>query len=69
MYLQSLTDRQSFDAASDLVAEHGDEAVLEAALLADVHRSRGDERSFAQWRTVERAILMLQLVDVVGEVH
>ena len=35
MYLQSLTDRQSFDAASDLVAEHGDEAVLEAALLAD----------------------------------
>lgn len=67
--IQNLTDRRCFDEAAALVARLGEDAVLEAAWLADNHRSNGDTRSFAQWRSIERAILMLQLEDVVGEVH
>ncbi|MEE4349799.1 MAG: hypothetical protein V2J26_06180 [Pacificimonas sp.] len=67
--LQNHTDRSSFDTAMTLVSEHGEDAVLEAALQADKHRNRGDVGSFVRWRSVERAVLMLQLDDVVGEVH
>ncbi|MBB5280919.1 hypothetical protein [Pacificimonas flava] len=67
VYIQSLMDRHSFDEAAALVAEFGPEAVVEAAFLADSHRT--DPASFARWRQVERAVLMLQLEDVVGELH
>ena len=69
MHIQSVTDRYSFDEAAALVERFGDEAVLEAAFIADVHRNKGDSSSFARWRQVERAVLMLQLEDVVGELH
>ncbi|MGB7405590.1 MAG: hypothetical protein WA906_07875 [Pacificimonas sp.] len=69
MNIQSINDRVSFDEASQFVDRFGDEAVLEAASIADRHRVAGDAPNFARWRQVERAILMLQLVDVVGEVH
>lgn len=69
MIIQNLTCRRTFDEAEALVARLGDDAVIEAAWIADNHRSKGDTQSFAEWRSVERAILMLQLEDVVGEVH
>ena len=69
MYITSITDRHSFNEAEALVAQFGDDAVVEAASIADTHRLSGDNSSFARWRQVERAILMLQLVDVIGEVH
>ncbi|MGB3722812.1 MAG: hypothetical protein WA979_08345 [Pacificimonas sp.] len=69
MHIQSVNDRFSFDEAALLVDRFGDEAVVEAATIADAHRNAGDNHSFARWRQVERAVLMLQLVDVVGEVH
>ncbi|MHB9878594.1 hypothetical protein ACSMXM_02865 [Pacificimonas sp. ICDLI1SI03] len=69
MHLQAVNDRHSFDEAALLVERFGDDAVLEAASIADRHLNAGDSSSFARWRQVERAVLMLQLVDVVGEVH
>ncbi|MEM8827001.1 MAG: hypothetical protein AAF205_13560 [Pseudomonadota bacterium] len=69
MHIQSVNDRHSFDEAAILVERFGDEAVVEAATIADAHMKSGDTPSFARWRQVERAVLMLQLVDVVGEVH
>ncbi|MBV7256183.1 hypothetical protein KCG44_05230 [Pacificimonas sp. WHA3] len=69
MHIQSVSDRHSFNEAAMLVERFGDEAVLEAATIADAHLNAGDTPNFARWRQVEQAILMLQLVDVVGEVH
>ena len=59
----------SFDEAALLVRDFGDEAVIEATTIADRHEAAGDASNFARWREIERAVLMLQLVDVVGEVH
>ena len=69
MLNQSLTDRHSFDEAAALVLRLGDAAVIEAASIADGFKLRGDSLSFARWRQIERAVLMLQLEDVVGELH
>lgn len=67
--LHSLHDRSSFETAAILIARFGDEAVLEAATMADAFETAGDLALFCRWRQVERAVQLLQLEDIVGEIH
>jgi hypothetical protein len=69
MHLLAIHDRGSLEDASSLIAKFGDEAVMEAASIADQYRDSGDLDLFCRWRQVERAIMLLQLEDIVGEVH
>ncbi len=69
MHLLTIHDRTSLDDASSLIAKFGDEAVVEAATLADNYRDSGNLDLFCRWRQVERAVMLLQLEDVVGEIH
>lgn len=62
-------DRASIDEATILIARLGADAAIEAATNADAARSHGDLDAFCRWRQIERAILILQLEDVVGELH
>lgn len=57
------------DDALRLIAEHGDEAVIEAAYLADQYQHAGDLPLYARWRQIEKAIALFQLEDVIGEIH
>lgn len=69
MQLLAIHDRGSLEDASSLIAKFGDDAVLEAASIADRYRDTGNLDLFCRWRQVERAVMLLQLEDVVGEVH
>jgi len=69
MQLLAIHDRGSLEDASSLIAKFGDDAVVEAATIADRYRDSGDLNLFCRWRQVERAIMLLQLEDIVGEVH
>ena len=52
-----------------LIAEHGDEAVVEAAYKADQYQHAGNMPQYCRWRQIERAITLFQLEDVIGEIH
>lgn len=67
--MQTIYDRASVDEAAALIARFGEDAAIEAATKADAFRTSGNLALFCRWRQVERAILMLQLEDVVGELH
>lgn len=67
--LHSVHDRASFEEATLLIARFGDEAVLEAATMADAFDNAGNLMLACRWRQVERAIQLLQLEDIVGEIH
>ena len=69
MQLLAIHDRGSLEDASSLIAKFGDDAVVEAATIADRYRDSGNLNLFCRWRQVERAIMLLQLEDIVGEVH
>jgi hypothetical protein len=69
MHLLAIHDRGSLEDASSLIAKFGDEAVIEAATIADGFRDSGNLDEFCRWRQIERAVMLLQLEDVVGEVH
>jgi hypothetical protein len=64
-----ISDRIAYACAHDLVDLEGDDAVMTAADRADSHIAVGDEPMAAYWRRVERAIQILLLQDVVGEIH
>jgi len=67
--MMTVHDRASIDEAALLIARLGTDAAMEAATFADAARDHGDLDSFCRWRQIERAILILQLEDVVGELH
>ncbi len=69
MQMQTVNDRQLFNEASSLIDRFGDDAIIEAATRADAYRDSGNLVQFSRWRQVERAIMMLQLEDIVGEIH
>ena len=69
LQLLAIHDRGSLEDASSLIAKFGDDAVVEAATIADRYRDSGNLNLFCRWRQVERAIMLLQLEDVVGDVH
>lgn len=52
-----------------MIAKFGEFAVTEAATKADAFESSGDLMLYCRWRQVERAIQLLQLEDIVGEIH
>lgn len=62
-------DRAAFDAASQLIAQFGDDAGFEAASLAERSRNLGNAIGFCHWRQIERLIVLLSTGDVVGSVH
>ena len=67
--LHTVGDRASFEEATVLIAQYGEAAVLEAACKADAFHSAGDLMLACRWRQVERAIQLLQLEDIIGEIH
>jgi len=67
--MQIIHDRSTVDEATRLIAAFGQDAVVEAATRADRFRNAGNVALFCRWREVERAIQLLQLEDVVGELH
>lgn len=67
--MQIIDGRTSVEEANLLIAAFGEDAVMEAATRADQFRDAGDLNAFCRWRQVERAIQLLQLQDVVGELH
>jgi hypothetical protein len=67
--MQIIHDRTSVDEATVMIAAFGEDAVIEAATRADQFRNAGNLALFCRWRQVERAIQLLQLEDVVGELH
>jgi hypothetical protein len=69
VHVQMIHDRTSVDEATTLIARFGEDAVIEAATRADAFRNSGNLILFYRWREVERAVQMLQLQDVVGELH
>lgn len=67
--MQIINGRASLEEASLLIAAFGEDAVIEAATRADRFRDAGDIDLFCRWRQIERAVELLQLQDVVGELH
>ncbi|PZU57105.1 MAG: hypothetical protein DI547_14650 [Sphingobium sp.] len=64
-----LSDRKSYDDATDLIARFGDDAGYEAAALADRSRDVGNYLRFCHWRQIERMIVLLSIEHVVGTLH
>lgn len=67
--IMAIHDRAAYIGAMDLIREHGDEAVLAASAEADQSRERGNVLQCSFWRTVEVAIQIIQLDEVIGEIH
>ena len=57
------------DEALARIAEHGDEAVVQAPYKADHYQHAGDMPQYCRWRQIEKAITLFQLEDVIGEIH
>ena len=64
-----VTDRVALTAATDLIADFGEHARIEAAMRADRSRSLGNIIHFCHWRKIERMIEMLDDKDVTGTIH
>lgn len=65
----TIYDRYAFSDAEALVGTYGDEAVLEATGRADTARINGDAKGFCHWRRVEQAVQIIQLDEVIGDLH
>jgi hypothetical protein len=64
-----IADRAAVDAAAELLAGFGEEAVLEAADRAERSRAAGNVRMFCRWRHIERLIDALSCEEAFGTVH
>jgi hypothetical protein len=64
-----IADRSAVDAAAELIAALGEDAVLEAADRAARSREAGNVRMFCRWRQIERLIDTLNCDEVFGTVH
>lgn len=69
MNLPYLGDRKSFDDATSLIAQFGDNAGYEAALRADASRDVGNHIHFCRWRQIERLIVLMSVESAIGTVH
>ncbi len=54
------SDIDIFRSASVLIREHGEDAALEAAQLADAMLERGDMEGAAVWRRIVKAVEEMQ---------
>ncbi len=69
MYLPYLSDRKSYEDATELMTLFGDNAGYEAAARADRCRDVGNHIHFCHWRQIERLIVLLSYDQPVGTVH
>lgn len=65
----TIADAIIYTIANSMIELSGEDAVLEAAEKADLSRSSGNVIQFVHWRQVEQAIQILQLDEVIGELH
>ena len=64
-----IAGRTALADASDLIAQYGDNAGLEAAVRAESSRDAGNVLRFCHWRQIERVIATLSDDEVRGSVH
>jgi hypothetical protein len=55
--------------AEQLIEQHGEEALLEAAARAERSRDDGNVARFCHWRQIERVIVTLSSEEIRGTVH
>jgi hypothetical protein len=63
------TDRAAWTEATDLILRFGEEAQCEAAIRADRSRMAGNLIHFCHWRSIERAIEVLNNESAIGTIH
>lgn len=64
-----VADRDTYDAATQLIAVFGSAADIEAASRANACREKGNFVHFCRWRQIERLIPVLTCDEVIGTVH
>lgn len=64
-----VSDRKTYEAASDMIAQFGAGARLEAATRADRSRDVGNQVRFCHWRRIERLIMALSSERSIGTIH
>jgi hypothetical protein len=64
-----IASRTALADACRLIDSHGDDAALEAAVLAEGARDSGNVLGFCHWRQIERVIVVLATPEPVGTVH
>lgn len=64
-----VSDRAMLTQATDLIAQFGGDAPVEAAARADRSRDLGNVVHFCRWRQVERLVAMLTADEAIGTVH
>jgi hypothetical protein len=64
-----IADRAMVDSASDLIADFGVNAGVEAAARADRYRDLGNAINFCRWRQIERVIMVLTADQAIGTIH
>ena len=62
-------DIDIYRAAKLYIDQHGDQAVLQAAMRADALLDTGDMDGAAMWRKIIKAIEVLQATEPVGALH
>lgn len=64
-----IADRDTFDAAAALLAEHGGAAIAEAERRAVASRNVGNVQRFCRWRQAGRLLAALASPEVVGRLN
>lgn len=65
----TVADRDTYEAATELVALFGSAADIEAAARADASREVGNFVHFCRWRAIERFIPVLTSKELFGTLH
>jgi len=68
-YLTYVGDKDIYRTANLLIQQHGDEATIHAAMIADEMLEKGDLDGKAVWLRVGKAIEELQATEPEGPVH
>lgn len=69
MHMPYLSDRKSYEDATELIALFGENAGYEAAARADRSRDLGNHIHFCRWRQIERLIVLLFYDFPLGTIH
>jgi len=69
MQLPYLSDRKSYDDATELMAIFGADAGYEAAARTDRSLDLGNHIHFCHWRQIERLIVLLADDQPIGTIH
>ncbi|KFL44794.1 hypothetical protein IL54_0160 [Sphingobium sp. ba1] len=69
MQLPYLSDRKSYDDATELMTIFGADAGYEAAARADRSLDLGNHIHFCHWRQIERLIVLLADDQPIGTIH